>query len=175
MTRKMGRPTAYKPWLANLIVFDLRRGLSVTQACALALISRPTFYAWCDRFPQFLYRCKRARAEAQIDAVSRIRQAAAGSPAEYAPDGRLIKAATPPDAKWDAWWLERACRHYWAVIDLQGVKEGMDTGRELLECVDDAVAREVLEDALRRVITSKRKRKQRAPPTGSNTNLPVKY
>ena len=97
-----GQPTKLTPEIQKTICEELRVGSYVETAVVIAGIHRSTFYRWLKRGeegdPEYVEFCdtvKKAIAEAEIDAVKRIRDA-----------GKNTWQAV-------AWWLERRFPHKW--------------------------------------------------------------
>lgn len=115
-----GRPTKCTPELAAELARYLRAGNWVETACAMCGVSRRLFYIWLARgeselehqaeggkprkreavYLEFFHTVTRARAEAEVASVARIRKAAMS-------DGNA------GDPQQDQWWLERAHPDRW--------------------------------------------------------------
>ena len=102
----MARPTKLTPAVHDAIVASLRAGAYIETAAAAAGVSASTVHAWLRRaedhpddcgspFLEFLEAVERARAEAELEAISVIRDAAP----------RSWQAA--------AWYLERSYPKRW--------------------------------------------------------------
>ncbi len=102
----MARPTKLTPAVHASIVENLRAGAYIETAAAAAGVSASTVHAWLRRaedhpedcgspFLEFLEAVEKARAEAELDAIRTIREAAP----------RSWQAA--------AWYLERSYPKRW--------------------------------------------------------------
>ena len=118
---KTGRPTKLTDELQDALVEKLREGNYIETACALVGITDRTYYRWIERaedelervaknprrriqkseepFIQFRQAVKKARAEAESEAVTAIRQ-----------EGKKTWTAY-------AWWLERSFPDRWGRKD----------------------------------------------------------
>lgn len=119
-TRKKGRPTKLTKALVGELADILRGGNFVAAACAKVGISKALFYQWCDKgkaarerseagegltaeqssFLEFLDTVEEARADAEIDSVRLLKQAA-----EHGLDGGDLRALT--------FFLERGRPDHW--------------------------------------------------------------
>jgi hypothetical protein len=98
------KPTVLTPQVQRQIIASLRDGAYVGLACRLAGISVRTYYYWrrlvadgaahAQRFAPFYAGCDRVSANAEAEAVDRLRL------------GR-------PDWRAAAWWLERRFPQRW--------------------------------------------------------------
>ena len=115
-----GRPTKCTPELAAELARYLRAGNWVETACAMVGISKPLYYMWTQRaeaelehiakggkprkreavYVEFLTTVTRARAEAEVASVARIRKAA-------------MSDGNEGDPQQDQWWLERSHPDRW--------------------------------------------------------------
>ena len=97
-----GRPTKRTPEAAATIINAVREGLDLVTCSALADMAYQTFNEWRKADPQFNEQIEKARAEAVLERVQVIRQAATG-------DAKQWTAA--------AWWLERRYPRQWGKLD----------------------------------------------------------
>lgn len=102
----MGRPTKLTPAVHASIVDSLRVGAYIETAAAAAGVSASTVHAWLRRaedhpddcgspFLEFHEAVERARAEAELDAI------------------RIIREAAPRSWQAAAWYLERSHPKRW--------------------------------------------------------------
>ena len=123
----MGRPTKLTPEVKNLILEALRGGNTRAASAEHAGIPRETMSRWMDRFVTFRHEVIRAEAEAEVKAVTTLREA------YEAGDWRAAFA-----------WLERRRHEDWGRQDrleiIRSVRE-MATREGLpADKVDDIVA-----------------------------------
>ncbi len=90
--RGRGRPTLYTPERITGIVEVIKKGGSDADACALALITEKTFYAWMNDPEKSDFRndVTRARLDGKLERI-----------------GRIANAGIKGDWRADAWYLER--------------------------------------------------------------------
>lgn len=83
--RKIGRPTKFTPEVRERILIAIRAGNYIDTAAQSAGISKDTFYSWMTKgetpgapkeYSDFTDAVKKARAEAEVNAVAIIQQAA---------------------------------------------------------------------------------------------------
>ena len=76
LPRAVGRPSIYTPAVIDAICERMIMGESLVKICAdPTMPSRPTVYAWLDRYPEFQTRCARAReglADFLVDQIERM-------------------------------------------------------------------------------------------------------
>lgn len=92
-----GRKSQYTPEVCGELLNALRGGSTIKDACAYAGISEDTYARWQKQHTDFADTVKKARADARIQSVLRIRKAGAAG-------------------EWqaDAWYLERSDPESWA-------------------------------------------------------------
>lgn len=56
-----GRPTDMTPPVINKLILAFSNGWNITEACAYAGISRPTYYLWLEKDDQFSYKMSQAQ------------------------------------------------------------------------------------------------------------------
>lgn len=107
-----GRPTKLTPEVQEQILADLRGGNYRTTACARAGIHRDTLYKWEQRgatgeepYASFFDAIQKAEAEAEVEALTRIRTA---QPAVTGEGGRGADLWQK-----DAWLMERRWPSRW--------------------------------------------------------------
>jgi hypothetical protein len=61
IVRKVGRPTAYSPEIADTIYDLMVEGMDMVEACKALGLNRGTVYRWKDAHPDFESLCARAR------------------------------------------------------------------------------------------------------------------
>lgn len=125
-----GRDQMCTPKRTQHVARLLRAGNWITTCCAAAGITRTSFYNWLERgeselirveqgdppheqekaYMDFYVAVMRARAEAEIESVARVRLAGKGR--SKSPDEER-------DWKADAWWLERAHPDRWGRRNLE--------------------------------------------------------
>lgn len=49
-----GRPSKYKEEYCEQLISHMSEGKAIESFCGGISISKPTFYSWCDKFPEFL-------------------------------------------------------------------------------------------------------------------------
>lgn len=50
----MGRPSKYKPEIAEQIIAMMKEGMSIEEVCLELNIAKQTFYNWCDKHVELL-------------------------------------------------------------------------------------------------------------------------
>jgi hypothetical protein len=140
----MGRKTKLTPELQQKIVEVLAAGNYIEAACDYVGISHTAFFEWLNRgergwqididggFVAFAEAIKRARSQAEVGSVTRIRRAASGElrvkrKTTTKADGTTVDEEwfQPPQWTADAWFLERSYPQRWGrrVVEHQGSKE----------------------------------------------------
>lgn len=102
-----GRSTKCTPELVAELERQIAAGVPDKYACLGVGINRATFYEWMKTKPDFNDIITRARGRFVKSHVANIQQAAAGRPAKYDDQGRLIQSEILPDARHSEWLLER--------------------------------------------------------------------
>ena len=126
----MARPSKLTEDVINRILLSIRVGNDKKVAAAMAGISESTLYSWLEQakkpdaepeFLEFLESLTQAEAEAEINAVGRIRQAA-------------------DNGRWQAsaWWLERKYGERWGRNDKIRQEISGPNGAPLILSIEDA-------------------------------------
>ena len=102
-----GRSTKCTPEVIAELERQIAAGVPDKYACQAVGIHPGTFYEWLKTKPEFNDTITRARGRFVKSHVANIQQAAAGRPAEYDVQGRLIRSEILPDARHSEWLLER--------------------------------------------------------------------
>ena len=89
--RSIGRPTKKREIVVKKLEGVFKLGVSDEIACRYAKISKPTFYDWCKKDEDFLYRITTAKDFARLAAGNVVMDA-------------IVKDKDINSAKW---WLER--------------------------------------------------------------------
>lgn len=121
--QQIDREGGGKVKVGEAIIEALEAGSYFDDACAAAGIHESTGYDWLSRgrtasgiknpakaerpFIEFAEAVEKARAGAVVFAITVIRKAAQGEPAEYDGDGHLVKGERGPQWTAAAWYLER--------------------------------------------------------------------
>lgn len=87
---KGGRPTVITPTVVSKLELGFLKGLNVTQCCRYAGISRPPFYEYCDKHPEFLDKIEELQSNPSMMAKVNI-----------------VDAIENGDLELSKWWLER--------------------------------------------------------------------
>lgn len=99
VSKPVGRPSTYTDAVVDAICERMIMGESLVKICAdPQMPSRPTVYAWFDRYPEFQTRCARAReglADFLVDQIERM----ADETTEENVQSQKVKIAT---AQWRA-------------------------------------------------------------------------
>lgn len=153
---QMGRKTKLTQELQDQICRVLRAGNYIEDTCAYVGIAESTFYEWVRRgergwkidreagYSEFSEAVKKARAEAAVSSVARIRKAAQGElevkrKVTTKSDGTQVIETTlqPPQWQADAWYLERSYPHRWGRRVMQQEITGEDGGEVTIRVVYD--------------------------------------
>jgi len=169
-----GRPTHLNQEVQDEIVGYLLEGNFYSVACELAGIPAPTGKEWLrrglgkmaerpptDNFASFAYAVKKAQAQAERDAIARIREAAVGRRVLRSKtvtkryrdrEGNEVEEVTTEsgettvyDWRADAWRLERAHPERWGVqrmAELEAWKVLIEAGQVPDEVIDALLAGE---------------------------------
>ena len=87
---KMGRPTVMTPEVVSKLEYGFMKGLNITECCHYADISRPAFYDYLDKNPEFKDRIEELRSNPSTKAKLNI-----------------VEAIEAGDPGLSVWWLER--------------------------------------------------------------------
>ena len=88
--KEAGRPTKYCDEVVKKIESIYQLGGTVEEALSYAQISKPTYYEWLERYPDFLTKVESAQHYADI-AAKRV----------------VVKAIMNEDLNTAKWWLEK--------------------------------------------------------------------
>lgn len=142
------------------VVDDLRVGGYIADAAHRAGVSPASVFRWIARgaewedhdeekdgpipehervYVEFCVAVERARSDAVMASLAVIRRAAQGTPAEYSPDGNLVRKERQPEWTAAAWYLERTRPHEFGrqIHEHQG-KDGAPLTLTELEAAVDA-------------------------------------
>ena len=86
----MGRPTVMTAEVVSKLEYGFMKGLNITECCHYADISRPAFYDYLEKNPDFSNRIEELKSNPSTKAKLNI-----------------VEAIEKGDADLSKWWLER--------------------------------------------------------------------
>lgn len=154
-----GRPTKLTPGIADAIVAAIREGCPYEVAAQTTGVSQTSIYAWKARgerestgpYADFLKAIKRAEADAELEAIERVRGIGFGGVVigrriVTQRNGDVIEDVTYSHPQWQAfaWYLERKYPDRWGRrdrVDVTVRKEAERIAGEFGVDVDEIITR----------------------------------
>lgn len=114
----MGRPTVMTEAVVSKLEYGFMKGLNITECCHYANISRPAFYDYLEKNPDFSNRIEELRTNPSTKAKLNV-----------------VEAIENGDTDLSKWWLERKNRDEFSVKQeiAADVKEKVTISIELVD------------------------------------------
>ena len=117
-----GRPSDYHPEYANEVTKLYLLGATNEQVCEIYEISKPTFYSWQKKYPNFKAAIRAGKLMADAEVANGLYQRAVGAVTEdwretLDKDGQITNLKStkqhPPETHAAKWWLKNRQPEIW--------------------------------------------------------------